>query len=58
MMYSQGLKLFYNRGLHFLVAKPTAASRLALVAQNARCFSLTNNQIVRALQQEQFKSYS
>ena len=47
MMYSQGLKQFYSRGLNFLVQKQT--TRAVLVAQNFRTFSLTNDQVVFTL---------
>ena len=45
MMYSQGLRLFYNRGLHLLLAKP-AVSAVALTQQRAQAFSVYNFQMV------------
>lgn len=46
MMYSQGLRLFYSRGLHLLVSKPTIA-RMALTQQ--RAFSIYNSEVVNII---------
>lgn len=42
MMYSQGLRLFYNRGLHLLMTQP-AVTRLAFTSQ--RAFSVVNQEM-------------
>lgn len=51
MMYSQGLKLFYNRGLHLLVsnARPATVGYLALT-QQSRAFSVYNTEAVSRMQ--------
>jgi hypothetical protein len=45
MIYSQGLRLFYNRGLHLLVSRHALAN-VALTSQRVRCFSIVNNEMV------------
>ena len=41
-MYSQGLRLFQNRGLHLLLSRP-----VALTTQRSQAFSIYNAESVR-----------
>lgn len=45
-MYSQGLRLFYNRGLHLLVSNP-AMPKMMMASQSFRTFSVLNQEQVR-----------
>jgi hypothetical protein len=45
MMQAQGLRLFYNRGLHLLLARP-AVSGAALTSSRAQFFSVVNSEMV------------
>jgi hypothetical protein len=46
MMYSQGLRLFYNRGLHLLVTKTPQIPRVVVAAQSFRSFSIFSQEQV------------
>jgi hypothetical protein len=45
MMYSKGLKLFYNKGLHLLVARPA----VGMTQQQVQYFSIYNQEMVLTL---------
>lgn len=47
-MHAQGLRLFYNRGLHLLLAK-SAVSGAAQTSQGVQFLSLMNNEMVKSM---------